>query len=362
MKSFFHYSCALAATLLFSLSSCVSPGKDAAESATLRLNFDPGTRSAQSFPDLSEYILSISGSDGMSVIRAPWGECPSEFVLDADSYDVAILSSEFDAPCYACPQFGDSRNITLAEGQVAELDLVAAQMNAGIRLIFSESFVANYKEGSVFLRSSQGTLAFGFSETRTAFFNPGSVSLLLNYKGKTSVIHTLTLQAGEMMCLKLSVSETMPKAIPVSMIDFHIRVDTSRIWSECTVAWDGTSSGGGTTVDVPDQVYSVAEARGMAGKKDIWVSGYIVGGDLSSKSCSFAGPFSARTNMVIADAASCTDRDRCMSVQLSQGDIRNALNLVDNPSKLGKKVCLRGDVVESYYRLPGIQNLSDYRF
>ena len=50
-----------------------------------------------------------------------------------------------------------------------------------------------------------------------------------------------------------------------------------------------------------------------------------------------------------------------MSVQLSQGDIRNALNLIDNPNLLGKKIYLKGDIVEAYYKLPGIQNLSDYR-
>ena len=58
---------------------------------------------------------------------------------------------------------------------------------------------------------------------------------------------------------------------------------------------------------------------------------------------------------------SSTDRkSECLSVQLPSGDIRDALNLVDNPHLLGRKVCLRGDIVEAYYGIPGIKNISEY--
>jgi hypothetical protein len=49
-----------------------------------------------------------------------------------------------------------------------------------------------------------------------------------------------------------------------------------------------------------------------------------------------------------------------MSVQLSAGEIRDALNLVDNPHMLGRRVCLRGDIVSAYYGLPGMKNLEIY--
>jgi hypothetical protein len=47
-------------------------------------------------------------------------------------------------------------------------------------------------------------------------------------------------------------------------------------------------------------------------------------------------------------------------VQLQQGDIRDALNLVDNPELLGRQVFLKGNIVPSYYGLPGLQGLSEY--
>ncbi|MGN1214631.1 MAG: DUF6359 domain-containing protein [Candidatus Cryptobacteroides sp.] len=51
-----------------------------------------------------------------------------------------------------------------------------------------------------------------------------------------------------------------------------------------------------------------------------------------------------------------------MSVKLVSGDIRNALNLVDNPTLLGRKVYLKGDLVSAYYGIPGIQNITEFSF
>ena len=47
-------------------------------------------------------------------------------------------------------------------------------------------------------------------------------------------------------------------------------------------------------------------------------------------------------------------------MQLSAGSVRDALNLVENPSLLGRKICIRGDIVEAYYGLTGIKNITDY--
>ena len=49
-----------------------------------------------------------------------------------------------------------------------------------------------------------------------------------------------------------------------------------------------------------------------------------------------------------------------MSVQLPKGDVRDALNLVDNPSNLKRKVYIKGDIVDAYYGIPGIKNISDF--
>lgn len=368
----FHALAALAAA--FCVSSCLVPVPAVVEPAVLRLELSgaasgssalapsaSATRATVDPFDTDDYILTLTSSDGKTAFRGLWGERPHEFELTPGTYAISMLSSTFKEPSYDCLQFGDTRSVTLSEGQVADVELVVSQLNSGLRLKLSESFVATYKDGTLFLRSVAGTLAFGFGETRTAFFQPGRVAVMLNHSGKTSTVHSLELRPGEIMTLGLSVAENMPKAALVTGVNVAVLVDTVRLWSSAEIAWNGsTSSGDDPAPSVPDAV-SVSTARGMAGSKDVWVCGYIVGGDLSSKSCSFEGPFSSRTNLVLADVPTCTDRERCLSVQLAVGDIRNALNLVDNPSLLGRQVWLRGDVVESYFKLPGLQNLSDYR-
>jgi hypothetical protein len=97
------------------------------------------------------------------------------------------------------------------------------------------------------------------------------------------------------------------------------------------------------------------------GDKDVWVCGYIVGGDLTSASASFDEPFTSRTNILLGPKSSTVDKDACLSVQLPSGGLRDVLNLVDNPGLLGTKVYLKGDIVEAYYGIPGIKNISEYR-
>ena len=131
-----------------------------------------------------------------------------------------------------------------------------------------------------------------------------------------------------------------------------VSVDTSRTWISGEYVLGGKEG--------YSDVLSVAQAQSMAGEKDVTVSGYIVGGDLTSSSASFDRPFSSRTNILLGPRSSTRDKSSCLSVQLPSGELRDELNLVDNPQLLGRKVCLRGDIVDAYYGIPGIKNISEY--
>jgi hypothetical protein len=129
-----------------------------------------------------------------------------------------------------------------------------------------------------------------------------------------------------------------------------VAIDTSRVWlSEEYVLGGGSKS-----------VLSISQAYDMVGEEDVMVCGYIVGGDLTSSSASFEKPFSSRTNLLIGPRSSTSEKSSCLSVQLPSGYLRDDLNLVDNPQLLGRKICLRGDIVEAYYGIPGIKNISEY--
>jgi hypothetical protein len=49
-----------------------------------------------------------------------------------------------------------------------------------------------------------------------------------------------------------------------------------------------------------------------------------------------------------------------MSVQLCQ-ELRDELNLADHPEYIGRRVSLQGDIVEKYFGIPGIKNITDYK-
>ena len=123
------------------------------------------------------------------------------------------------------------------------------------------------------------------------------------------------------------------------------------------IGGSGSSSGKGQSVS---DAFTVSQALASLGEEDVWVCGYIVGGDLTSASASFSAPFTSRTNLLLGPRSSTSSRSSCIAVSLPSGSVRDDVNLVDNPNLLGRKICLKGDLVESYYGMPGLKNISDY--
>ncbi len=96
---------------------------------------------------------------------------------------------------------------------------------------------------------------------------------------------------------------------------------------------------------------------------DATVVGYIVGcvdGNALSKAV-FGNEVSTNSNILLADDPYETNIDNCIPVQLPSGNVREALNLVDNSDNYQKKVILTGDVQE-YFNVAGLKNTSAYEF
>lgn len=310
------------------------------------------TRSGFNIPDTSDFILNVKDSDGKSVYEGLYGACPESLSLPSGSYTVSVISEEFEKPAFSRPQFGDEQCVVVPSGGSINVRLVCSQTNAGIRLVVDPGFLFSYPDGVLILKSSTGRIVYGYSEKRVAYFKPGDVSLVLNQGTTDQVLMTRTLSAKEILELKVGVSgESQSSAGSMSVV-----VDTTRTWLKGEYIIGGESSGG---ADV-SAALTVADARNSVGSESVWVSGYIVGGDLTSSSASFKKPFNSRTNLLIGPRSTTSDRNSCMSVQLPSGELRDALNLVDHPSLLGRKIYLRGDIVEAYYGLPGIKNITEY--
>ena len=115
-----------------------------------------------------------------------------------------------------------------------------------------------------------------------------------------------------------------------------------------SAAWDTTGA------------YTVEQARSHVGEKKVAVKGYVVGGNLSSSATgiSFEGPFTAATNLAIADTLTVASKASCLSVQLPAGAVRDSVNLVDHPDMLGRRVYFLSDIVPAYYGITGLKNVT----
>ena len=119
------------------------------------------------------------------------------------------------------------------------------------------------------------------------------------------------------------------------------------------------------TKDAPITVAQAIAAYVNGETKAAWVTGYIVGSLNGSKDKPvFAAGTAegvAATNLLIADAADCTEVSLCIPVQLPTGTVRAGLNLKDNPSNLGKQVVLNGNIT-AYFMVAGLKETTEYEF
>ncbi|MBQ9400122.1 MAG: DUF4493 domain-containing protein [Bacteroidales bacterium] len=321
----------------------------------LSLPREAATKAAPAIPDTNDFILSIVNAGGNVIFRGSYGSAPEEIAVEPGSYTVSVLSREFDGPCFEAPQYGDRQVVMVSQGQTAFVDLECSQLNCGVTVSVSEGFKDEYPGHTLFVKGLDGRLVYSYSEKRTGYFNPGNLSLILSGDDGDRTLLTRNLQPREMLSVSLNTGDKPSGSSQGG--SFSIELDTCRVWMSEEYLIGAPDNG-----KSPSSALSVKEALSHLGSKGVWVYGYIVGGDLSSAKCSFDPPFSSRTNLAIAAKSSCRDKNSCLSVQLQKGDIRDALNLVDHEDNLGRQLYLYGDLVEAYYGIPGLQNVSGFKW
>lgn len=123
------------------------------------------------------------------------------------------------------------------------------------------------------------------------------------------------------------------------------------------------------TVEGATAYYTAYYSEDPDTEKYYWVTGYIVGCvnttetvfTATDQTAALSAPFESTSNMLIASDPNETDYEKCISVQLPSGDVRNALNLNENPSNKGKQVSLRG-YIDKYVGLPGLRSVTHYNW
>jgi len=325
------------------------------DAGTLRVFFDgvseTATRAGEAV-DTDDFLLTVEGPDGELVYSGRFGDSPEAFSVKPGAYTVNAVSREFSGPEYDAPVYGDTKVVVVATGEVASVALNCGMQNCGLRLDADAGFRLNFPKAVLYMKSDDGSLQFNYGERRTAYFRPGKVTVTMDNEGDSSTLFTKHIAGRQVLCVGLSAAVGGSSEGGAGI---DILVDTTKEWIHEEYEY-------GKEAGTPEGALSVSEARGSAGLTGVWVYGYVVGCATSTSKVEFEEPFSKNTNIVLGERGSTTDRSYCLSVELKAGALRDVLNLSDNPSLKGKKVWVKGDVVSSYYGLPGMKNLSEYSF
>ena len=320
------------------------------------------TRATYSIPDTNDFVLTIKGPGDNTLYNGPYGASPEILPVNPGTYSLKVVSTDAGLPAFDTPVYGDEEIVLVKEGEDVAVRFGCNLINSGLQLRIAPEFPTAYPGSQLFVSVDGGSLPYGFREERTAFFNPGTVSLELATGDKRETVFSRALYAGEILSLKVSAgsqssggdggSQTSPGK------SSSIQLDTAAVYldDECIIG--EVSAEAGSSIE---KAMGLAEAKASVGRTGVWVRGFIVGGDLSSgSSMKTEAPFSKDTHLAIASRSSTTDKAACMAVELKKGSVRDALNLVSNPSLLHRDIFVRGDIVESYFSIPGIKNVTEY--
>ena len=320
----------------------------------LRWVLDGGlpTKSSSEIPDTNDFILTVRGASGELLYEGSYGASPEALPVEEGTYTVGVVSIPFNAPAFDRPQYGDEQVVVVPAGKSVTVKLQCTLLNAGIRIKTSASFLSAFPLGELYVRQGGTKLRYAYGEPRIAYMQPGQVNLILYDQGRDETLFTRSLQARDVLTVNLSA----PGGQEGGRSSVSVAVDTTKNWTseEYTV---GSGSGGKDW----ENALSVADAAAHAGEKGVWIYGFIVGGDLTSagKTVKTDG-VSKKTHLAIAGRSSVTSKASCVAVELPKGSVRDALNLPEHPSLIGKRVYLKGNIVNSYFGTVGLKGTSEY--
>lgn len=208
-------------------------------------------------------------------------------------------------------------------------------------LIIGQTPTSNTLEDCIVIRLPQGSALREYGNLRDVPENYGKQIWLLGTPAKDLNMDALTGNTG-------TASEFRIEGVTVPGGD-----DTS---GEPVPEGNGTE----TSPYNPTQVLAMGKSVNETGK---WVSGYIVGFVPEAKipESVFTVPATNASNVLLATSPDEKDYNKCLPIQLLFGtDARTALNLMDNPSNLGKLASVHGDLI-AYFGVAGVKNTDQYK-
>ena len=339
--------------LLFAASACESlswseQGKGA---LSIRMQKETAVKAKSDVP-FGNYLIGVTDKNGSTVVSGSYSSIPDPIELDPGTYTVTALSEPVGAPAFDKPIYGSTVDVGVVASVKNTVQMICTQVNAGLRIVYNPDFKSQYNGYSVTVTGSDGALTYQKSEERTGYFAPGTLQIVLSIDGENPVQVSKSVIARDMLVLTVLPGQTSSGGVKGS-IELLLSVDTSRVWRR--EEWKpGASANDGKTKET---AYTVAEAQSLGSATNVWVCGYIVGGDASNSAFKIQPPFTAVSNLVIADSPLETVRAKCMAVELpsSPASLRTNFGMPDNGAALlGRQCWFRGNI-DAYFGYPGIK-------
>ena len=323
------------------------------EPGELLWSMRPVTKAVMDVPDTNDFYLTVHDAGGKTLYEGYYGDSPTVLQVRPGTYTVKAVSGEFPEPAFEHPQYGDQQTVVVESGQKVTVHLACALINCGVQLEIAPELPAALPNALLYLKQDDYRLAYAYTEKRTAYFFPGEVTLSLDSDGAGQDLLTRSLRARDILRLKVSANPDMQGG------SIEVGIDTTRNWIDDSYVVGGASEDSG---DCPENAISVGDAAAHAGENDVWIYGYIVGGDLSARGASVkTSGITKNSHLALAARSSVTEKASCVAVELPSGSVREALNLVDHPQLIGTRVFLKGNVVEKYFGTTGLKGTSDYK-
>ncbi|MBR6305631.1 MAG: DUF4493 domain-containing protein [Bacteroidales bacterium] len=315
---------------------------------------DPATKALPDLPDTNEFILTVKNAAGKVLYHGSYGDSPAKMEVQPGSYTVSAISGEFSQPAFAMPQYGDEQVVVVPEGKSVTAHLECTLLNCGVTLKISPEFLTSYPDGVLFLKQGSTRLMHAYTEKRIAYFFPGEIQLLLHSDSKDMTLLTRSLSAREVLAIKIAVAGQSHSSGSV-----NIAVDTTKNWLSQTYTIGGNNGDGSAGADTSSAL-TVSDAINHIGE-DVWMYGYIVGGDLTANGKSIkTDGITKPSHLAMAARSSVTEKASCVAVELPSGKVRDALNLVDHPELIGTRVYVKGKLTDAYFGTIGLKGTSDY--
>ena len=322
------------------------------EPGELRWSMYPVTKSACEVPDTNDFYLYVRDATGSVLYEGYYGDSPTVLQVRPGTYTVKAVSGEFLEPAFERPQYGDEQTVVVGSGQKVTVRLACALLNCGVQLEIAPELPAALPGAVLFLDQDTHRLKYAYSEKRTAYFFPGEVALVMNEGGAYVTLLTRSLRARDILRLKLSAAPGVQGG------SIEVGIDTTRNWIDDYYVVGGSDDAAG---DAPENAISVGDAAAHAGENGVWIYGYIVGGDLSSRGAGVkTSGITKNTHFALAARSSVTEKASCVAVELPSGPVREALNLVDHPELIGTRMFLKGNLVEKYFGTTGLKGTTEY--